>query len=184
MQHKKLLFALIASGAMLATLSAIGFLSIQPAHAQCGTQEKSTCFTCHARQDPVQEQGEWHVVHAGKDLCINCHGGNGTSKDAAAAHQGMTTNPLSDVYTDCHSCHPDDYSMRAQRFANTLGVKVGSCATPTPVAAMAVSYNSLVIQPVPAANAVQRPSMPSMIFGASVLLFGIWLVVTLILRRM
>jgi hypothetical protein len=48
------------------------------------------------------------------------------------AHESLTANPLSDIYTDCHSCHPD-YDERAQIFASTLGVTPGSCATPTPV---------------------------------------------------
>jgi hypothetical protein len=174
----------IMTGVSLVLLSVLILSFPSVALAQCGTPEKSTCLTCHARQDPVLDKGEWHVVHASKDLCINCHGGNGTSKDAAAAHQGMTTNPLSDVYTDCHSCHPDDYSVRAQRFASTLGVTTGSCATPTAVPAAPVTYHPLIVQSVPAANAVHMPSAPSMIFGASVLVLGIWLAVTLILRRL
>jgi hypothetical protein len=103
-----------------------------PVHAQCGVPQPSSCVTCHAQEDPVNGKGEWHIIHASKDICINCHGGNGTTKNKDLAHEGLTANPLSDIYTDCHGCHPD-YDERAQIFASTLGVTPGSCATPTPV---------------------------------------------------
>jgi hypothetical protein len=80
----------------------------------------------------VNENGEWHIIHARKDICIHCHGGNGSVMDKDLAHEGLMAHPLDDVYTDCHSCHPD-YDERADRFALTLGVTPGSCNTPTAV---------------------------------------------------
>ena len=103
-----------------------------PVRAQCGEPQPSSCTTCHAREDPVSEKGEWHIIHASKDICINCHGGNGSAMDKDLAHEGLMAHPLDDIYTDCHSCHPD-YDARAAQFAPTLGVTPGSCATPTPV---------------------------------------------------
>ncbi len=100
--------------------------------AQCGEPPKSTCMTCHAKEAPVSEKGEWHIIHAGKDICVNCHGGNATAADKNLAHEGIMAQPLADIYTDCHSCHPD-YEARAAQFAPTLGVTPGSCATPTPM---------------------------------------------------
>jgi len=107
-----------------------------PAAAQCGGSGGSTssCLTCHEKEDPVAGNGEWHIIHAGKDICINCHGGNGNTLDKTLAHQGLMAQPLSDIYTDCHSCHPYDYETRSQQFAPTLGVTPGSCTTPTVVA--------------------------------------------------
>jgi hypothetical protein len=99
-------------------------------HAQCGVPQPSSCTTCHAQEDPVSGKGEWHIIHASKDICINCHGGNATTMNKDLAHESLMTNPLSDIYTDCHGCHPD-YVARAQIFASTLGVTPGSCATPT-----------------------------------------------------
>jgi hypothetical protein len=81
----------------------------------------------------VSGKGEWHSIHASKDICINCHAGNGSTMDKNLAHEGLVANPLNDIYTDCHSCHPEDYDVRAQIFASTLGVTPGSCATPTPI---------------------------------------------------
>jgi hypothetical protein len=78
----------------------------------------------------VSGKGEWHIIHASKDICINCHGGNGSNMNKDLAHEGLTVHPLNDTYTDCHSCHPD-YDVRAQIFASTLGITPGSCATPT-----------------------------------------------------
>ena len=175
---------LILTGMFVVMLSALTLFFPSVALAQCENPEKSTCFTCHARQDPVVDKGEWHIVHASKDLCINCHGGNGTSADPAVAHLGMTAHPLSDMYTDCHSCHPDDYGMRARRFASILGVTTGSSATPTPLPVEPVSYHPIVVQPAPAANLDHAPSVPSLVFGVTVLVFGLGLAMMLILRRL
>jgi hypothetical protein len=119
----------ISSLAMIILLLWIGPATV---HAQCGVTQPSSCATCHAQEDPVSGKGEWHIIHASKDICINCHGGNATTMNKDLAHEGLTSNPLSDIYTDCHSCHPD-YDARAQIFASTLSVTPGSCATPTPV---------------------------------------------------
>jgi hypothetical protein len=104
-----------------------------PVQAECEGPQPSSCTTCHAQEDPVNGKGEWHTIHANKDICINCHGGNGTSVNKETAHERLTANPLNDIYTDCHSCHPLDYVGRASIFAPTLGVTPGSCATPTPL---------------------------------------------------
>ncbi len=100
--------------------------------ADCGGPQLSSCTTCHTQEDPVSGKGEWHSIHADKDICINCHGGNASTSDKELAHEDLTANPLNDIYTDCHSCHPIDYVTRASIFAPTLGVTPGSCATPTP----------------------------------------------------
>jgi hypothetical protein len=122
----------IISMAVIIVLFAVGTTSV---HAQCGVTQPSSCTTCHAQEDPVSDKGEWHIIHASKDICINCHGGNATSIDKGLSHEGLTVNPLSDIYTDCHSCHPD-YDARAQIFASILGVTPASCATPTPFQAI------------------------------------------------
>ncbi len=109
------------------------WVRITPVRADCGEPPTSSCTTCHAQEDPVSGKGEWHIIHANKDICINCHGGNGSTMNKDLAHETLTANPLSDIYTDCHSCHPQDYVGRAYLFAPTLGVTPGSCATPTPI---------------------------------------------------
>jgi hypothetical protein len=127
---------LISALAVIVLLLWVGTATV---HAECGVTQPSSCVTCHAQEDPVKGKGEWHSIHASKDICINCHGGNATSMNKELAHEGLTANPLSDIYTDCHSCHPYDYVGRADLFATTLGVIPGSCATPTP---MSVSITS------------------------------------------
>lgn len=122
------LFSVVLAG-MLAVLA----MGAAPARAQCAEPQPSSCVTCHAQEDPVNEKGEWHIIHASKDICINCHGGNGSATDKDLAHEGIMAHPLDDIYTDCHSCHPD-YATRAAKFAPILGVTPGSCATPTPAA--------------------------------------------------
>jgi hypothetical protein len=110
----------------------VALFETAPVQAQCGNPPLSSCASCHAQVDPVNEKGEWHIIHASKDICINCHGGNGSVADKELAHEGLMAHPLDDIYTDCHSCHLD-YDVRAARFAPTLGVTPSSCATPTPI---------------------------------------------------
>jgi hypothetical protein len=71
--------------------------------------------------------------------------GNG----AAAAHQNLVANLLDDIYANCHSCHPDDYQARAERFAAELGVTPGSSPTPMPVPVGLVVGHPVVILPPP-----------------------------------
>src|SRR4030042_4061802 len=122
-----------------------------PVAAQCGSNPPpdSSCYTCPVTQYPVYENGLWHGVHARKDCCAKCHGGNCSTMDKDLAHQDMIANPLSDIYTDCHSCHPDDYQSRAVVFSGELGITPSSIPTPTPVPAGKVLASPLVILPSP-----------------------------------
>lgn len=94
--------------------------------AQCGSQA-SSCKNCHEvkGEDPVNAKGDWHTQHAFGDFCEFCHGGNVQAADKAAAHQGLI-DPLGDLKANCSSCHADDFQAKAEKYATTLGVKVGS----------------------------------------------------------
>ena len=127
MGHRKYLFMLPFG---IGILFLIGVLLLWPAsaaNAQCGSQA-SSCKNCHETQakDPVNNDGTgWHQSHAFGDFCYMCHAGNNQSMDEEQAHAGMVA-PLSDVQSGCASCHPDDLMARAQVYAATLGVEVGS----------------------------------------------------------
>jgi hypothetical protein len=129
--------------------------------AQCGdTPADSSCKTCHEKSAPVYGTGEWHDIHAGKDCCWNCHGGNTQVLDKDLAHEGMVVNPLQDVYTDCHACHPDDYQMRAERFGAALGISISSSEPPSrpePLQSKAQEGLQLIILPTP--EPVNVPAM-------------------------
>jgi hypothetical protein len=112
----------------------LGLRSVSPVMAQCENPPKSSCISCHGRVDHLAGMGEWNGVHVSQDMCTSCHGGNGSTMDKDLAHEGIVAQPLSDIYTDCHSCHPTNYVARSAQFAATLHVTPGSCATPTPVA--------------------------------------------------
>jgi len=134
----------------LAAMAVLGIITTTPAQAQCGDNPAdSSCITCHETQgaDPVFGKGEWHAIHARKDCCWNCHGGNTRAQDKDLAHVGMTAHPLQDIYTDCYSCHPVDYPERAKRFAVVLGVTPGSSPTATPLPVGPVAENPIVILP-------------------------------------
>lgn len=103
-----------------------------PAAAQCGTGPVGSCVECHLAQAPVDEKDLWHGVHARKNCCTNCHGGNCSAAEKEVAHVGIVPNPLEDIYTNCHACHPADYWQRAEVFAAELKVTPASRATPSP----------------------------------------------------
>jgi hypothetical protein len=127
------------------------WLSASPAAAQCGSNPApdSSCYSCHVQEDPIAENGVWHGTHANKDCGAKCHGGNCSSMNKDLAHMGMVVNPLSDVYTNCHSCHPDDYLAKAEIFAADLNIAPESIPTPTLVPSGKVSADPLEILPSP-----------------------------------
>ncbi len=133
MYVKALFHWFLVISVLLMTALFWSILSISPVSAQCGTPPKSSCLSCHAQVDHLAGMGEWNKIHLNQDMCTNCHGGNGSTMDKDLAHAGMVVQPLSDIYTDCHSCHPIDYTTLSAQFAATLNVTPGSCATPTPV---------------------------------------------------
>jgi hypothetical protein len=163
--------------AMLAVV--IALWAALPGSAQCGEDfTHSSCITCHQTQAPVYAEGEWHIIHARKDCCASCHGGNCTAMEKELAHQGMVARPLEDIYTNCYACHPEDYALRADRFAAILGVPVHSSSTPTPMPTCPPVTNKMVIladTPTPA-----PPGSPGwmLMIGAALalsLLAGLWL---------
>lgn len=101
-----------------------------PALAQCGSSA-SSCKSCHEvqKQDPVNAKGAWHTGHAFGDFCEFCHAGNVKAKDKDAAHAGMIA-PLGDIKGSCQSCHPNDYTDRANKYAAALGKPIGSTSEP------------------------------------------------------
>jgi hypothetical protein len=110
-------FATLASGLVL-------LFAVQTVSAQ-RTAPRSSCWACHATEDPVVEQGEWHTIHALQKCCRACHGGNDHTTDQAAAHAGMTFHPLDNAYLSCQQCHPDDFQQRAGIVAVALGITPG-----------------------------------------------------------
>jgi hypothetical protein len=127
MQHKKTTFFILFAGMALLLAASIFLATASPASAQCGSQA-SSCKNCHEvqGQDPVNSDGTgWHQSHAFGDFCYICHAGNQQATDKDAAHQGMV-DPLSDIEAACQQCHVTDLDARAQVYASTLGVEVGS----------------------------------------------------------
>ncbi len=125
--HRKATIYFVFAGLALVIAAGIFLASATPASAQCGSQA-SSCKNCHEVQgkDPVNADGTgWHQSHAFGDFCYICHGGNQQATDEAGAHQGMVA-PLSDINAACQQCHVADLQERAQVYADTLGVTIGS----------------------------------------------------------
>lgn len=171
MSRKWLLILFLIGVICLGSATLIWAITPSPAAAQCGSNPPpdSTCYTCHILEDPVAGNGEWHGVHARKDCCARCHGGNCTAAYKDLAHQDMIANPLSDIYTNCHSCHPDDYQARAVTFAVELGITPGSIATPTLSPAGKVAASPLVILPSPISSQPPAFPWPALLGGVTIM---------------
>jgi len=180
---RKRLFTIICTGMLC---FGFGFLlealTPAPVAAQCGSNPPpdSSCFTCHIEEHPVAENGKWHGVHARKDCCARCHGGNCMSMDKDLAHQGIVTNPLSDIYTNCHSCHPDDYQARAELFAAELDITPGSIATPTSGRSGKLLAAPLVIVPLPVSTTSSALPLPLILGGSLAIILLILGIIILI----
>jgi len=131
MQHKKTILFLLVSGFTLTLVCGLALIKTKPVSAQCGSQA-SSCKSCHEVQAELPVNGDgtsWHTAHAFGDFCYICHAGNNQAKDKAEAHTGMVA-PLMDVKASCQQCHPNDLTERAQVYATTLGLEIGSGEAP------------------------------------------------------
>ena len=150
MHLKKLpLFFLVAGLVLLITVGIFFLLPVQPVGAQCGSQA-SSCKNCHETQakDPVNNDGTaWHTSHAFGDFCYLCHAGNNMATDKTAAHTGLV-DPLKDIAASCKSCHAADFQAKAQLYATTLGVTIGSNTTAPPKAASQPAASTTAVAPV------------------------------------
>jgi hypothetical protein len=145
MSQKKITYSILTIGILL-VVGSVCLMTASPVKAQCGSQA-SSCRNCHETQaqDPVNNDGTtWHTQHAFGDFCYLCHAGNNQATEKAAAHTGMVA-PLADIATNCKSCHPDDYQAQAQVYATTLGVTLGSGATPAATDVPAASATSIPV---------------------------------------
>jgi hypothetical protein len=169
MSPKRLLVLFLAAAFFLALGLVIWAMAPIPAQAQCGDiPPHSSCITCHEKESPVNIQDEWHAVHASKDCCASCHGGNCVAIDKDLAHQGLVAQPLEDIYTSCYRCHPDDYQEKANQYALVLGINPGSRPTPTAVPSGPIVEHPMVISPpsIPITT-IQFPS--GLVFGTAIL---------------
>lgn len=144
---------LLLIGLLLAVLIATAVLITSPAAAQCSTT-KSSCVSCHGQGDHGTGMGAWNSVHANQDICTYCHGGNASSTDKALAHEGLVAQPLSDIYSSCHSCHPSDHVTKSSQFAAILKVTPSSCATPTFITAGSIPGGTFPQSFVPASTTI------------------------------
>jgi hypothetical protein len=128
--------------------------------AQCGSAA-SSCKNCHEvkGEDPVNAKGDWHTQHAFGDFCEFCHAGNVQATDKTTAHQGLVQ-PLGDVKANCSSCHADDYQAKAQTYATTLGVTIGTSNSGSSQPPANPSTPSAPQQPAQPAPQAPAPSAP------------------------
>lgn len=127
MERKLSYWTPIVTGAFLLAAAILLMWPQAQAEAQCGSQA-SSCKNCHEVQGQLSVNADgtgWHQSHAFGDFCAFCHAGNVQATDKAAAHEGMVA-PLSDITTNCSSCHTTETEAKAQVYAAALGVDVGT----------------------------------------------------------
>lgn len=162
---------LVVSLVVLA-IGAIVLFAPQAVSAQCQDQQPSCC-ACHATAHPVANEGAWHAIHARKECCRACHGGNDRADDKETAHAGMTLHPLHDTYLACHQCHPDDYQQRAEVFAVALHVTPQS-NEPTAHPAIRAAAPPMIVTPLPRAVEQGSPVWDwPVLLGISILVIGL-----------
>ncbi|MEP7136873.1 MAG: hypothetical protein ABI904_18255 [Chloroflexota bacterium] len=155
MQYKKITFYFLFVGIALVIAASISLTTVTRASAQCGSQA-SSCKNCHETQAQLSVNADgtgWHQSHAFGDFCYICHSGNQQATDKVAAHTGMV-DPLSDIKASCQQCHVTDLDARAQVYATTLGVTLGSGAV-APVATEVVETSPVVVASAPIAESTQ-----------------------------
>jgi len=148
MHQKRTSLFFIIGGLVLLVGSGLWLATATTAKAQCGSQA-SSCKNCHEVQGQmaVNSDGKaWHQSHAFGDFCYICHAGNQQATDKAAAHTGMVT-PFSDVKAACQQCHANDYEVRAQVYATSLGITLGGGGSAATQASEAVPPTAAVEQP-------------------------------------
>jgi hypothetical protein len=172
MSANKLSLAAFIGSIVAVVLGLIVLFAPQPAVAQCQDPQPSCC-ACHTTAHPVADEGEWHTIHARKECCRACHGGNDRADDEDLAHSGMTLHPLQDTYLACHQCHPDDYQQRAQVFAVALQITPVS-HEPTPRSNVPAATPPSIVTPAaqPAASAAVVWDWPT-VLAITVLVAGI-----------
>jgi hypothetical protein len=156
MSAPKISQAVLVTSLVMLAFGLFMLLIPQAASAQCEDPSPSCC-TCHATAHPVFDQGEWHTVHARKECCRACHGGNDRADDQDAAHAGMTLHPLQDTHLACHQCHLDDYQQRAEVFAVALHVTPQRSEPTARPRVAAATPPPMMVTPVPQAVAEVTP---------------------------
>ena len=160
MSAPKVSQAVFTASVIALAIGLVVLFAPQAAVAQCEDPQPSCC-ACHATAHPVTDQGEWHTIHARKECCRACHGGNDRADDKDTAHIGMTLHPLDDTYLACHQCHPDDYRQRAEVFAVALNITPASREpTARPVALASTPHPIVTPLPQTAANVAPQWDWP------------------------
>ncbi len=176
MSARKVSRALLPGSLILLAIGLVVLFAPETVVAQC-EDPKPSCCTCHATAHPVTDQGEWHTIHARKECCRACHGGNDQAQDEETAHMGMTLHPLQDTYIACHQCHPDDYRQRAEVFAVALHVTPMSSEPLTQTVAYQPSNNvppiKLPAATTPVTTANPTPWWVALIVIVAALLIGL-----------
>jgi len=107
-------------------IGALAFSAV-PGHAEsvpvAYNNAESTCLSCHENLYYLYDTGNWFCVAEAPMRCVNCHGGDPTALDQAAAHLSRTAHPIiNGDTTTCQHCHVGDCAEHVQQFDRVAGI--------------------------------------------------------------
>lgn len=164
--------------AMLPLIGVLAFSAV-PGRADAiqavDINEESTCLGCHENLYYLYDTGKWFCVAKAPMRCVNCHGGDPTASDQAAAHQHRTAHPIiNGDTTTCQHCHTGDCAEHVQQFDRLAGIsqdiKVAVSTQPH-----AVSPRPIDPSPAPAVDPVSGLWSLGGVVMLAAALGGLWL---------
>lgn len=94
-----------------------------PVRAEPTPPHEPACLNCHEDLYYLHDTGKWYCVSEARDRCAYCHGGNPTTTEKEAAHEGRTAHPvINNDVTKCRQCHPQDYNAHVVKFNQVAGI--------------------------------------------------------------
>jgi len=98
-------------------------LMVLPAQADSELGGETACVSCHEDLYYLHDTGKWYCVTEAGTRCTDCHDGDPSALQEAAAHTGLVAYPVRDGDTSrCQGCHPNDYAAHVQEFARIAGI--------------------------------------------------------------
>lgn len=101
------------------------FVQVQPAFAQepVPLSENNNCVICHEDLYLLHDTGNYFCLCESPMTCVTCHGGDPTAVKKEDAHAFRNPHPvIGNDISRCATCHPDEYSARAEIFDQRAGI--------------------------------------------------------------
>jgi len=97
--------------------------SLEQSQPNSGMVEPA-CNSCHDNLYYNYDMGKAYCVGSARTRCVDCHDGDPTAFDKAAAHTNLVAYPvINGDDSRCQGCHQADSAARVERFAEIAGFR-------------------------------------------------------------